>query len=128
VKGLYSAIGMTGWSSDKTMNQKVQGRVDTLENEPEDLRFGKFIKDKIEDLYAEILGSGHMDNRVRDYFISDLYKDEKYGGLNGSDFVSFIENLVNDSLTLSEKRWATTTMKKIEDDLKKDDTGLTGLG
>ncbi len=44
-----------------------------------------------------------------------------------NDFFSFVENAVNDELTPAQLSWATGTMKDIEKDLKKDDTGLEDL-
>jgi hypothetical protein len=61
------------------------------------------------------------DDRVRELFFAEEYK------LNDNEFIPFIENAVNDKLTSQQKQWATNTMRDIESDLKKDDTGLTDL-
>ena len=47
--------------------------------------------------------------------------------MDETKFIEFIENIVNDKLTSSQKQWAVGEMKDIEKDLKKDDTGLEGL-
>jgi hypothetical protein len=92
--------------------------VDKLSNEPNDLRFGKFIYDAISDIYND----GNInDPRVRELLFSEIYK------LSEEEFIPFIENAVNNTLTSQQKKWASDTMRDIKDDLKKDDTGLSGL-
>ena len=43
------------------------------------------------------------------------------------NFFPFVENAINDKLTPEQKRWALGEMRDIDKDLKKDDTGLSGL-
>ena len=118
VKGLYEIVGTEGFGPDKEKNQAIIGAVDKLSNEPNDFRFGKFIYDAISKIYNE---SDVEDARVRELFFAEVYK------LGDDEFVPFIENAVNDELTPSQKKWAIDTMKDIERDLKKDDTGLEDL-
>jgi hypothetical protein len=118
VKGLYEIIGTEGFGADKEKNQAIVGSVDKLSNEPNDLRFGKFIYDAISNLY----NSGNInDPRVRELLFTEIYK------LPEEEFIPFIENAVNGTLTNDQKKWAADTMRDIKDDLKKDDTGLSGL-
>ena len=118
VKGLYEIVGTEGFGADKEKNQAIVGAVDKLSNEPNDLRFGKFLYDAISKLYNE---SDVDDARVRELFFASLYK------LDDNEFIPFIENAVNDELTPAQKQWAIGEMKSIESDLKKDDTGLEDL-
>jgi hypothetical protein len=118
VKGLYEIVGTEGFGTDKEKNQAIVGAVDKLSNEPNDLRFGKFFYDAISKLYNE---SDVEDARVRELFFAEVYK------LGEDEFISFVQNAVNDELTPDQKQWATNTMKDIEKDLKKDDTGLEDL-
>ena len=118
VKGLYEIIGTEGFGVDKEKNQAIVNAVDKLENEPRDLQYGKFIYDAINKLYVE---SDVDDARIRELFFAELYK------LEDDEFFPFIENAVNDELIPDQKRWAINTMKDIEKDLKKDDTGLEDL-
>jgi len=118
VKGLYEIVGTEGFGADKEKNQAIVGAVDKLSNEPRDLQYGKFIYDAISKLYNE---SDVDDARVRELFFAEVYK------LEDDEFFPFIENAVNDELTPSQKQWAVGTMKDIEKDLKKDDTGLEDL-
>jgi len=118
VKGLYEIVGTEGFGADKEKNQSIVNAVDKLSNEPNDLRFGKFIYDAISDLY----NSGNInDPRVRELLFTEIYK------LPEEEFIEFIENAVNGILTNEQKKWAIDTMRDIKDDLKKDDTGLSGL-
>jgi hypothetical protein len=119
VKGLYEIVGTEGFGADKEKNQAIVGAVDKLSNEPNDLRFGKFLYDAISKLYNE---SDVDDARVRELFFASLYK------LDDNEFIPFIENAVNDELTPSQKQWAIGEMKSIESDLRKDDPGLEDLG
>ena len=119
VKGLYEIVGTEGFGPDKEKNKAIVKAVDKLSNEPNDLRFGKFIYDAISKLYNE---SNIDDARVRELFFASLYK------LPDDEFFPFVENAINNELTPEQKRWAAGEMKDIEKDLKKDDTGLSGLG
>ena len=118
VKGLYEIVGTQGFGQDKEQNKAIIGAVDKISNEPRDFQYGKFIYDKLNDLYFE---SEIDDARVRELFFTEVYK------LGESDFISFIENVLNDKLTPAQKNWAMGEMKNIAKDLTKDDTGLEGL-
>ena len=119
VKGLYEIVGTSGFGADKAKNQAIVGAVDTLENEPEDLRYGKFIYDAITKLYND--NTEVNDPRIRELFFTEIYK------MDDSEFFDFIENAINNELTPDQVRWAKNAMKDIESDLKKDDTGLEDL-
>ena len=118
VKGLYEIVGTEGFGADKEQNQAIVGAVDKLSNEPNDLRFGKFLYDAINKIYAE---SDVDDARVRELFFASLYK------LSDAEFFPFVENAVNGELTSAQRQWALGEMRNIERDLRKDDTGLDGL-
>ena len=118
VKGLYEIVGTEGFGPDKEKNQAIVGAVDKLSNEPNDLRFGKFLYDAISKLYID---SDVEDARVRELFFAALYK------LPDDEFFPFVENAVNNELTSAQKQWAVGEMKDIERDLRKDDTGLEDL-
>jgi hypothetical protein len=118
VKGLYEIVGTEGFGSDKEKNKAIISAVDKLSNEPNDLRFGKFLYDAITKLYNE---SDVEDARVRELFFAALYK------LEDDEFFPFVENAVNDELTRDQKQWAIGEMRDIERDLRKDDTGLEDL-
>jgi hypothetical protein len=118
VKGLYEIVGTQGFGQDKEQNKAVIGAVDKISNEPRDLQYGKFIYDKLNDLYFE---SNIDDARVRELFFTEVYK------LDENEFISFIENVLNDKITSTQKNWAMGEMKNIAKDLTKDDTGLEGL-
>jgi hypothetical protein len=118
IKGLYEIVGTEGFGSDKEKNQSIVNAVDKVSNEPNDFRFGKFIYDAITKLYNE---SNYTDARIRELFFTSLYK------LEDDEFFPFVENAVNNTLTPEQKRWALGEMRDIEKDLKKDDTGLSGL-
>lgn len=118
VKGLYEIVGTEGFGADKEKNQAIIGAVDKTSNEPRDLQYGKFIYDAISALYNE---SNIDDPRVRELFFTEVYK------LIDDEFFPFIENAINGELKPLQKKWAFDTMRDIESDLKKDDTGLEDL-
>jgi len=118
VKGLYEIVGTEGFGADKEKNQAIVGAVDKLSNEPRDLQYGKFIYDAISDLYNE---SNIDDARVRELFFAEVYK------LIDDEFFPFIENAINGELKPLQRKWAMDTMRDIERDLRKDDTGLADL-
>jgi hypothetical protein len=117
-KGLYEILSLYGFSNNPEKNKAVVSKVDKLENEPEDMRYGKYIFDRINSLYV---ASKIDDPLVRDFFLQELYQ------LAETEFLEFIENLLNNRLTSEQKRWAMQTMKDIESDLRKDATGLEDL-
>jgi hypothetical protein len=118
IKGLYEIVGTEGFGSDKEKNQSIINAVDKVSNEPEDLRYGKFIYDAINDLY---ISSDVDDPRVRELFFASVYK------LSDNEFFPFVENAINGTLTSSQKRWAEMEIRDIARDLTKDDTGLQDL-
>ena len=118
VKGLYEIVGTQGFGQDKEQNKAIIGAVDKVSNEPRDFQYGKFIYDGLNDLYLE---SGIDDSRVRELFFTEVYK------LDENKLIDFVENIINGKLTPAQKKWAMDEMRDIEKDLKKDDTGLSGL-
>jgi len=116
VKGLYEILSLQGFGTDAEQNKTIVSKVDKLSNEPNDLRFGKFIYDTANKLYVE---SGIDDDRVRDFFFTELYKID-----DETEFIEFVENLVTNKLTSTQKKWAMDTMREIERDLKADDAGI----
>jgi hypothetical protein len=118
IKGLYEIISEHGFGDDLEANTKAVANVDKLENEPDDLRYGKFIYDAVNKLYID---SEYNDPRMREYLFVEIYK------LSTPEFKSFIENLIQDSLTPAQEKWVSDTLRDIKSDLTKDDTGLTGL-
>lgn len=118
VKGLYEIVGTEGFGSDKEANKAVVNAVDRVSNEPRDFQYGKFIYDALSNLYNQ---SNIDDARVRELFFTEVYR------LDDREFIMFIENLLNNKLSPTQKKWASDTMREIESDLKKDDTGLSNL-
>ena len=112
VKGLYEIVGTKGFGPDKKQNQAIVGAVDKLSNEPRDLQYGKFIYDAVSKLYNE---SDVEDARVRELFLSKIYT------MPDTEFISFVENAINDELTPAQKSKAISDMKRIETLLKKKD-------
>jgi hypothetical protein len=117
VKGLYEILSLQGFGTDAEQNKSIVGKVDQLAAEPNDMRFGKFIYDAANKLYVE---SGIDDDRVRDFFFTELYKID-----DETEFIGFVENLVTNKLTSAQKKWAMDTMRDIERDLKADDAGIS---
>jgi hypothetical protein len=112
IKGLYEIVGTEGFGSDKEQNKAIINKIDIVSNEPRDFQYGKFIYDALSNLYNQ---SNISDTRVRELFFAEVYK------LEDNEFLPFIENMINTTLTPTQKKWASDTMKEIESDLKKDD-------
>lgn len=119
IKGLYEIVGTEGFGPDKEKNKAIIGAVDKISNEPNDFRFGKFLYDAITKLYNE---SNIDDPRVRELFFTEVYK------LDEDDFLSFVENAVNDELPPDQKRWAVNKLKDIERNLKYEDAKSAAPG
>jgi len=112
VKGLYEILSLQGFSGNKKQNQDIVDKIDKIQNEPDDLRYGKFIYDAISNLYNN---SQYDDARIRELLFVELYK------LPDDEFFPFIENTINGKLLPSQKKWVEETMRDINNDLKADD-------
>lgn len=119
IKGLYELVSLQGFSGTKDQNQQVVDKVDKLENEPEDIRSGKFIFEALNNIYAEYYKGN--DNRVREFFFSDIYK------LNDIEFIEYVENAINENLSTSQISWTKQIIKDISIDLKDDDFTFQGI-
>jgi len=71
-KGVYEALSLHGFTKSKEENQSVADAVDTLENEVDDIRFGKFIHNAIINPYEQ--SQYKNDARVRDFLVINIYK------------------------------------------------------
>lgn len=111
IKGLYELVSLQGFGPDFNKNKQIVQSVDKLSNEPEDIRYGKFIYDAIQKLFSE--SEYWEDVKIREYFLGELYKLENY------EFLEFIENLINDTLTKDQKWWINYTLSKISSDIKR---------
>lgn len=118
IKGLYELISLNAFTGTKQQKQDVVNKVDKLSNEPHDLKYGKFIYDALSNIFNE---SEYDDPRIRELFFTRIYK------LQDNEFLSFIENAINNKLTSSQKNWAFGEMRDINSNFKKDDTGLEDL-
>jgi hypothetical protein len=108
VKGIYSVIGSRGWSKNKALNQASVASVDKLRNEPDDLRYGKFMLDAISDAINKFYNKSNVsDPYVRDVFMAKLVE------LPYSQLRDFIQNAINDELSAGQEKWAKDTISKI---------------
>jgi hypothetical protein len=118
IKGLYELVSLQGFSGTKDQNQQVVDKVDKLENEPHDLKYGKFIYEALNNIFAD---SNYNDLRIKEFFFTEVYQ------LGDTEFVEFVENAINEQLSSTQKRWVEQTLKEISSDLKADDFDSTGL-
>ena len=117
IKGLYELISLQGFKGDKASNQQVVNKVDTLENEPEDIKYGKFIYDALNEIFA----NSTANPKAKEFFFTEVYQ------LENENFLEFIENAINENLTKDQKWWVKTTLSNIEDDMREDDFDKQGL-
>lgn len=109
VKGLYEILSLQGFSGDAEKNKQIVSKVDKATNEPEDLRYGKFIYDA---LANHIIDSPYDPAKLRELFFIEVYK------LSDEEFHDFIENSINNDLTPSQKFWVKNTLKTLNDENK----------
>jgi hypothetical protein len=120
IKGYYGILGQSGLKGDRDTKQATVIRaVDKLENEPEDIRYGKFIYKAINNIFLAFADTD--DSRVQSFFFQDVYK------LEDDEFFSFVENAINENLTPSQIQWVQDTIQSIEDDLRSDDYEASGI-
>jgi hypothetical protein len=119
VKGFYELISLQGFKGlESNVAKRVAGNVDKLENEPEDMRYGKFIYDALNNI---IINSNYTNPTIKEFFFAEVYQ------MDAKEFLPFIENLINDELTPQQKRWVNDTLKDIDDDIKADDYDDLGI-
>lgn len=109
VKGLYEILSLQGFSADVEQNKQIVSKVDKVTNEPEDLRYGKFIYDA---LSKYVIESPYNPAKIRELFFMEIYK------LPDSKFHEFVENSINNKITPVEKNWVENTLKKLNDENK----------
>jgi hypothetical protein len=119
IKGYYGILGQSGLKGDRDTKQATVRAIDKLENEPEDIRYGKFIYKAVNNIFLAFAGTD--DSRTQSFFFQDVYK------LEDDEFFSFVENAINENLTPSQIQWVQDTIQSIEDDLRSDDYGASGV-
>jgi len=100
IKGLYEIVSLQGFTGDKEKNKNIVKTVDKTTNEPEDLRYGKFIYDALRDQVKDI--------SKRELYFAEIYK------LENEEFIEFIENSINNKLTPAQKRFSDETNELIK--------------
>ena len=119
IKGYYGILGQRGVKGDKETRQAIVNKVDTLSNEPEDIRYGKFIYKAIDNIFQAFADTD--DKRVQTFFFQDIYD------LDDNEFFSFVENAINSNLTPQQIQWVQDTIENIIDDLRADDLTASGI-
>ena len=108
IKGLYEIVSLQGFTKSKEQNQATVAATDKLEYEPEDFSVGTHIQEALERLYNE---ANVRDKVAFELFLANLYRED-----DAAAFVSFIENIINNKLTSSQKRWALDYMEPAKDE------------
>jgi len=101
IKGLYEIVSLQGFTSDAEKNKEIVSKVDKATNEPEDLRYGKFIYDALRNHVSE-------NPKLLEKYLIEVYK------LPNTDFKDFIENSINDELTDKDKYFIKKTLQKLQ--------------
>jgi hypothetical protein len=108
IKGLYEIVSLQGFTKSKEQNQATVAATDKLEDEPEDCAFGTHIQEALEALYNN---ANVRDKIAFELFLANLYRED-----DASVFIEFIENVINNKLTSSQKRWALDHMEPAKDE------------
>jgi hypothetical protein len=108
IKGLYEIVSLQGFTKSKEQNQATVDATDQLGYEPEDFSVGTHIQEALERLYNE---ANVRDKVAFELFLANLYRED-----DAAAFVSFIENIINDRLTSSQKRWALDYMEPAKEE------------
>ena len=93
VKGMYEIIGLFGFS-DLERGEKVVGKVDKIENEPEDIAYGQMIAKNLFDLINKL--ETNVTPEERDDFLQDIYK------LSNDEFIKLITNVINNKVDINQ--------------------------
>jgi hypothetical protein len=108
IKGLYEIVSLQGFTKSKEQNQATVAATDKLEYEPEDFAFGTHIQEALEALY----NSANVRDKIAfELFLANLYRED-----DAAAFIEFIENVINNKLTSSQKRWALDHMEPAKEE------------
>jgi hypothetical protein len=119
IKGYYEILSQRGLQGDKETKKSIIQKVDTLSNEPEDIRYGKFIYVAINNIFLAFADTD--DKRVQSFFFQDIYE------LSDNEFFSFVENAINENLTPQQIQWIQDDINSIINDLRTDDFNTSGI-
>ena len=109
IKGIYDLIGTAGIPEDETVSQTVIDNTDTLLDELEDIRYGRYIAADLRDFLNEYPESDTITN-FREHFFGKLVV------LPAADFLDLIKSiLLKDP---SAKAKAKPLIDEIKDDFK----------
>lgn len=102
IKGIYEIVSLQGFSGDKEVNQRIVDKVDKTTNEPEDIRYGKFIFDALANLTSDIKRPA-----IRELFFAEVYK------LPDEEFKLFIDNLLAGKVGKDQQNWIKQTLERL---------------
>jgi hypothetical protein len=113
IKGLYEIISLQGFTKDASTNMDTVAAADKLEHEPEDFGTGTHILTDLKALYNK----ANIRNKISfELFLANLYRED-----DAVAFVAFIESLLNNKLTSTQKSWAEGHMELPPDNDDDDD-------
>jgi len=119
VKGLYEIISLQGFTKDASTNMDTAAAADKLEHEPEDFGTGTHILADLKALYNK----ANVPNKISfELFLVNVYRED-----DAAAFIAFIENLLNNKLTSSQKQWAERYMEPPSGDDDDDEDGGSGI-
>jgi hypothetical protein len=112
VKGMYEIIGLFGFN-DLERGEKVVGKVDKIQNEPEDIAYGQIIAKSLQDVINKL--ETNVTPAERDDFLQDIYK------LENNEFIQLITNIINDRITPQQMNQLKGMFRQMRSDLTADD-------
>jgi hypothetical protein len=112
VKGMYEIIGLFGFN-DLERGEKVVGKVDKIQNEPEDIAYGQIIAKGLQDVINKL--ETNVTPAERDDFLQDIYK------LENNEFIQLITNIINDRITPQQMNQLKGMFSQMRSDLTADD-------
>jgi hypothetical protein len=112
VKGMYEIIGLFGFN-DLERGEKVVGKVDKIQNEPEDIAYGQIIAKGLQDVINKL--EANVTPVERDDFLQDVYK------LPHEEFIKLITNIINNRVTPGQINQLKGMFSQMRSDLKADD-------
>jgi len=116
IKGYWGILAQTGLKGSGEERKTTVNKVDRLEYEPEDLRYGPIIFEKLKIIYKAFTPPD-IDPRTFVIFYVSVFK------LEPNEFFSFISNVVGDR-PLSEEQiaWVEDKLERMQAYLRKKDT------
>ena len=108
IKGAYELTSLQGFTGKtKKYNKAVIGKTDTIENETDDLKFGKFIDEYLGNIIGKYVQDADNYKNALQLFLGRLYR------LPSKVFINYVSSCIKGELSSSQEQWTKENINDI---------------